>query len=189
MDSLYRDNIYKSFLDFDYTFFLKEVYNITSYNDLLKWIEIKTKLVYYNKNIFRVITSTMNAYWNEFNFMEPLILKILKDNFIENFDGIFNLLLPDLETRIVVTNNSILLKNVPKQTYNKDELLILNNYILNTFITDIKVRKFLVIFSSKPKIYYKMVISENLLYNEFVNYIVRKIDKTIEKYKNNKDKK
>jgi hypothetical protein len=164
-------NILLPNIDFDPKFFLTYVYDLTTFEDTINWLVSQSPLPLGTR--MRVLIAALKGYTEDIKILDYRVSNLIIELFLYNielfYDSFFN------NITVIGDGVKIVSKNYDQQN---DNYLVKKNYIINSFITQDRIYKFLIKFMNSNKNNLNN-INQNSLIDEFINYIKNKIINTV----------
>lgn len=171
-------NMILPYMDFNKEMFLKTYYEIYSFEDALIWLENHTHVSINNK--IRIIDCSLGTYGLLIDFVDyrlvDFLIELIKKKWINH---IYN----KLYKYINIDNKKIYIINPKNNKLNNNDYIVERmNYIIDTFINNDEIIKFIEKYFKYRKDNWNNIVSHiNNIEDELIIYIEQKIIKTLEK--------
>ena len=169
-------NMLIPYIDFNCEQFLKIYYNIFSFADAMLWLERQNHVPINNK--IRIIECCFNVFGSNIDVVDYRISNFIIDLVKSKWIGsIYN----SINKYIGVKDNSIYLSKPELNKLQINEYKIQRiNYIIETFINDLQIEKFLEKYFKLRKEIWDDINSHLLkIHDDLIDYIIEKINKTL----------
>jgi hypothetical protein len=166
-------NILTPFMDFNTTQFVKNYYNIDSFDDCLEWVFNNEDKSYTNR--IRVLNTSLHAFGKNIEIVDKkfneLFIIYIKNNIINIYEKIHKYI-------HVNENNKVYLGNQKNNKLEKNDHSIERiNYLISTFINENDIYKFVNRYFEKRKDKWITIRNhlDNML-NDLIQNIIKKIE-------------
>ena len=169
-------NILTPNIDFNDEHFLKIFYNIRSFEDAINWIDNKKYSPLLTR--LRIINCAWNAYGKDVNIIDHRVvdfyIEVIKKKWIND-------IYKKINKYIHIRDNKVLLGNPRENKLSqKDEIVVRMNFLIDRFINNDEIYKFLIRYLKHRKENWDEIIDHSInIKNDLIKYIENKINLTI----------